>query len=217
MLYSFQHDDSSLNLMPIANKIPKLLIYLRLILGILIVIITLTQIKFYPIYTVIFLTLGLLSDIFDGIIARHLGVSDQNLRRLDSNIDQIFFICAISAIYLQQPEFFKQHIFPIIILIIFEAFTYIISYFKFKKEIATHTIGAKIWTLFLFALLVQITLTGQSQLLFNAVIWLGILTRIEIIAIILTLKQWQNDVPSLKQALRLRRGLEIQRNRFFNG
>jgi CDP-diacylglycerol--glycerol-3-phosphate 3-phosphatidyltransferase len=62
-----------------------------------------------------------------------------------------------------------------------------------------------------------VTLTGQSQILFWIVFWLGILTRTEIIAIILILKQWQNDVPSLKQAFRIRKGLPVQQNRLFNG
>ncbi|OEC89887.1 CDP-alcohol phosphatidyltransferase family protein [Acinetobacter sp. YK3] len=203
--------------MSLKYQIPTLLVYSRVILGFLIVAVTLFQPEFYPIYTVIFLTMGLLSDIFDGMLARHLGVSNERLRRLDSNVDQIFFICAIVSIYLQQPAFFQQHLYPIIILVASEIAIYVVSFIKFRKEVATHSLGAKIWTLFLFALLVQITLTGQSHILFLIVFWLGILTRAEIIAIILVLKHWQNDVPNLKQAWRIRKGLAVQHNRFFNG
>jgi len=206
-----------LYVMSFKYQIPTLLVYSRLVFGLLILIVTLQKPQFFPIYTVVFLTLGLISDIFDGIIARHLGVSDEKLRRLDSNIDQIFFICAIISIYLQQPLFFQQYIWPILILILFEVAIYMVSWIKFHKEVATHSIGAKIWTLFLFALLVQVTLIGQSQILFWIVFGLGILTRAEIIAIILVLKQWQNDVPSLKQAFRIRKGLPVQQNRLFNG
>jgi len=203
--------------MSLKYQIPTLLIYSRVILGFLIVAVTLFQPKFYPIYTVIFLTMGLLSDIFDGMLARHLGVSNERLRRLDSNVDQIFFICAIVSIYLQQPAFFQQHLYSIIILVASEIAIYVVSFIKFRKEVATHSLGAKIWTLFLFALLVQVTLTGQSHILFMMVFWLGILTRAEIIAIILVLRHWQNDVPNLKQAWRIRKGLAVQHNRFFNG
>jgi CDP-diacylglycerol--glycerol-3-phosphate 3-phosphatidyltransferase len=203
--------------MSLKYQIPTILIYSRLVLGFLIVAVTLLQPSFYAIYTVIMLTLGLLSDIFDGIIARRLGVSNEKLRRLDSNIDQIFFICAIASIYLQQPHFFQQHLIAIIILIVFEISIYVVSFIKFRKEVATHSLGAKIWTLFLFALLVQVTLIGQAQILFMIVFWLGLVTRAEIIAIILVLKQWQNDVPSLRQAWRIRKGLSVQHNRLFNG
>ncbi|ENX41609.1 CDP-alcohol phosphatidyltransferase family protein [Acinetobacter sp. NIPH 2100] len=203
--------------MSLKYQIPTLLVYSRLLLGFLIVAVTLLQPQFFPIYTVVFLTLGLLSDIFDGIIARHLGVATERLRRLDSNVDQVFFIFAIASIYLQQPDFFNQHLWAIVILILSEVAIYTVSFIKFRKEVATHSLGAKIWTLFLFALLVQVTITGHSQILFIIVFWLGILTRAEIIAIILVLKQWQNDVPTLKQALRIRKGLSVQNNRLFNG
>ncbi|WP_038343963.1 CDP-alcohol phosphatidyltransferase family protein [Acinetobacter sp. A47] len=203
--------------MSLKYQIPTLLVYSRAILGFLIVAVTLFQPEFYPIYTVIFLTLGLLTDIFDGMLARRLGVSNERLRRLDSNIDQLFFICAIVSIYLQQPVFFQQHLLPILVVIASEIAIYVVSFIKFRKEVATHSLGAKIWTLFLFALLVQITLTGQSHVLFWIVFWLGMITRAEIIAIILVLRHWQNDVPSLKQALRIRKGLKVRHNRFFNG
>lgn len=203
--------------MSLKYQIPTLLVYSRAILGFLIVAVTLFQPEFYPIYTVIFLTLGLLTDIFDGMLARRLGVSNERLRRLDSNIDQLFFICAIVSIYLQQPVFFQQHLLPILVVIASEIAIYVVSLIKFRKEVATHSLGAKIWTLFLFALLVQITLTGQSHVLFWIVFWLGMITRAEIIAIILVLRHWQNDVPSLKQALRIRKGLKVRHNRFFNG
>ncbi len=203
--------------MSLKYQIPTLLVYSRAILGFLIVAVTFFQPEFYPIYTVIFLTLGLLTDIFDGMLARRLGVSNERLRRLDSNIDQLFFICAIVSIYLQQPVFFQQHLLPILVVIASEIAIYVVSFIKFRKEVATHSLGAKIWTLFLFALLVQITLTGQSHVLFWIVFWLGMITRAEIIAIILVLRHWQNDVPSLKQALRIRKGLKVRHNRFFNG
>ncbi len=103
------------------------------------------------------------------------------------------------------------------ILIGFEILTYLASFVKFKKEIATHSIGAKIWTLFLFATLVEIILKCNSILLFNVCFWFGLLTRLEIIGIILILKKWTNDVPSIYHAYLLKQGKEISRNKLFNG
>ena len=98
-----------------------------------------------------------------------------------------------------------------------EVLTYILSFLKFRKEIATHSIGAKFWTLTLFGTLVQIILLCDSGWLFNTCIILGILTRIEIMAIILTLKQWRNDVPTIYHALLINQGREIKKNKLFNG
>jgi phosphatidylglycerophosphate synthase len=72
--------------------IPKTLIFLRLLIGFIMVILSSLFINHYTIIAIILLTVGLLTDIFDGIIARKLQVSTQLLRRLDSTVDQIFFI-----------------------------------------------------------------------------------------------------------------------------
>lgn len=199
------------------KKIPIALIFLRFNLGFIMLYFSYIKIDHYNYIAILLITIGLLSDVFDGIIARKLKVSTKLLRRLDSSIDQIFFICVIVATYLQYPLFFKENWIWLILLISSEVLTYVVSFIKFKKEIATHSIGAKIWTLFLFATLVEITYSGNSVVLFQLCFWIGIITRLEIIAIILILKKWTNDVPSVFAAIRLRNGKEIRRNKLFNG
>lgn len=199
------------------KKIPIALIFLRFNLGFILLYFSYIKIDHYNYIAILLITIGLLSDVFDGIIARKLNISTKLLRRLDSSIDQIFFICVIVATYLQYPLFFKENWIWLILLISSEVLTYVVSFIKFKKEIATHSIGAKIWTLFLFATLVEITYSGNSVVLFQLCFWIGIITRLEIIAIILILKKWTNDVPSVFAAIRLRNGKEIRRNKLFNG
>ncbi len=199
------------------NQIPIALIYTRLALGPLLIILSVLQIENYKWIAILLLTIGLLTDIFDGIVARKLGISNQTMRRLDSNVDQVFFIAVAVATYIQCPQFFKSNSWFLGILIGFECLTYLVSFLKFKKEIATHSIGAKIWTLFLFATLLQIILQCQSVVLFYFCFWIGLITRLEIIAIVLILKKWTNDVPTFVHALQLRAGQEIKRNKFFNG
>jgi CDP-diacylglycerol--glycerol-3-phosphate 3-phosphatidyltransferase len=199
------------------QKIPLLLIYLRLVIGSIIIILSYLQVPYYPVVAIVLLTVGLLSDIFDGIIARQLKISTQKLRRLDSAVDQFFFIAYSIACYLQCPTFFALHSTKLILLFGIEAGTYIVSYIKFKKEIATHSMGAKIFTLLLFATLVEIIVHCQSNYLFIICFWVGIITRLEIIGIILLLKTWTNDVPSLYHAWLLRIGKPIKRSKLFNG
>lgn len=199
------------------KQIPIALIYSRLIIGLLIIAFSILKINHYATIAVVLLTIGLITDIFDGIIARHLKISSERLRRLDSNIDQAFFISVAIATYIQYPNFFKDNAIKIIVLLAFEGATYLVSYAKFKKEIATHSIGAKIWTLLLFATLIQVILKGNSVIFFELCFWVGIITRIEIIAIVLILKTWTNDVPSIFQAIKIRNGKEIKRHKMFNG
>jgi phosphatidylglycerophosphate synthase len=198
-------------------KIPIALILLRLVFGFVIIAFSYYQIKNYSIIAILLLSLGLLSDIFDGIIARKLNISTQRLRRLDSTIDQVFFICVGIATYIQCPHFFKENATKLIVLLSSEALIYIVCFIKFKKEIATHTIGAKFWTLLLFATLVEVIVHCQSNILFQLCFWVGIITRLEIIAVIFTLKTWANDVPSIYHAWQLRQGKVIKRNKLFNG
>jgi phosphatidylglycerophosphate synthase len=155
--------------------------------------------------------------VFDGIIARKYNVSTQKLRRLDSTVDQVFFIAFAIAAYLQCPVFFATHSTKLFVLFGLEASTYAVSFIKFKKEIATHSIGAKLWTLLLVATLIQIIVQCTDVALFEWCFWVGIVTRLEIVAIIITLKSWTNDVPSLYHAIQLRNGKAIRRNKLFNG
>ena len=199
------------------NKIPAALIYARFSIGCVIISLSILHISNYKYFAVALLTIGLLTDIFDGIIARRMGVSTQKLRRLDSTIDQIFFLSVALATYIQCPGFFKSNSLQLIILFSAEGLAYIISFIKFKKEIATHSIGAKIWALLLFATLTEVILHCQSGILFSLCFWFGIITRLEIIAIILILKNWTNDIPTFYHALKLRRGEDIKRHKLFNG
>lgn len=193
------------------------MIWSRLLLGFTILFLAFLKINNYIPVAITILTIGLLTDIFDGIIARKMNISTEKLRRMDSTIDQLFFICVAMATYIQCPQFFKSNSTKLIILFSFEAVTYLVSFLKFRKEIATHSIGAKLWTLFLFATLVEIIIHCKADLLFNLCFWTGIITRLEIVAIILMLKKWTNDVPTILHAVKLRKNKPIKRNKLFNG
>lgn len=194
-----------------------MLIYTRLIIGLVLVFLSYLRVSNYQVIAIVLFSIGLLTDIFDGIIARKLNVSNQNLRRLDSTIDQIFFVSVLVATFIQCPNFFDQNSLQLLLLVGIEALTYIVCFLKFKKEIATHAIASKIWTLILFSVLIQIMVSCDSKLLFQICFYTGIVTRLEIIGIIVLLRNWTNDVPSIYHAWLLRNGRTIKRNKLFNG
>lgn len=199
------------------QNLPQILIFSRLLIGFIILLFSFIEIESNKTIIVILLTIGLITDIFDGIIARKLNISTQKLRRLDSTIDQIFFLCVILSSYILCPSFYQKNWMLFSILITLEFITYVVSFVKFRKEIATHSLGAKFWTLILFATLIQIILQCDSSILFAICFWVGIITRVEIILILLILKKWTNDVPTFYHAILLRKGLNIKRNKLFNG
>lgn len=199
------------------KHIPIALIYSRLVIGILILVFSFLHIDSYKTIAVVLFSVGLVTDIFDGIIARHLKISTQNLRRLDSTIDQLFFVMVAVATFIECPQFFYGNKLQLAVLLGTEALAYVICFLKFKKEVATHSISSKIWTLILFATLIQIMTTCSSTTLFQICFYLGVVTRLEIIGIIFVLRHWTNDVPSLYQAVLLRQGKPIKRHKLFNG
>lgn len=199
------------------QNLPQILIFSRLLIGFIILLFSFIEIESNKTIIVILLTIGLITDIFDGIIARKLNISTQKLRRLDSTIDQIFFLCVILSSFILCPSFYQKNWMLFSILITLEFITYVVSFVKFRKEIATHSLGAKFWTLILFATLIQIILQCDSSILFAICFWVGIITRVEIILILLILKKWTNDVPTFYHAILLRKGLNIKRNKLFNG
>lgn len=166
---------------------------------------------------VILVVTGLLTDVFDGIIARRLQVSTQQLRRLDSTIDQVFWVSVLTGTCICCPQFFTSHYISLLVVIGVEALTYVVSFVRFKKEVATHAIASKVWTLTILATIIQVILTCQSTWVFQLCVYLGLLTRIEILLILFILKHWHNDVPSVYHAILIRKGKEIKRHKLFNG
>jgi len=199
------------------KSIPLLLIYLRLVFAFVIVALSLFKPAGISAYIITLIVLGLISDIFDGIIARKLNVSTEKLRRMDSGIDQIFWLCIVAASFIMHPKFYTNNWLQIVVLIAAEGLCYLISFIKFRKEVATHAIASKIWTLVLFATLIQIIAIGKSVVLFQFCFYLGMVTRLEIIIILLLIKQWTNDIPTVYHAYLIRNNKPIKRHRLFNG
>lgn len=199
------------------KQLPKALIFSRPVLGAVLLVCSAFHVTHYPVIAVTLFSIGLLTDIFDGIIARHLRMSTEKLRRLDSTADQVFFVLVAAATLINSTEFFYDHRVELIVLVSTEALAYLICFLKFKKEIATHSISSKIWTLILFATIIQLTVTRHSGILFPICFYTGMATRLEIIAIILVLRKWTNDVPGLYAAILLRQGKPVKRHKLFNG
>jgi len=191
--------------------------FARLLSGFVIVLLSYFQLNLFKFSIVALIVFGILTDIFDGIIARRLNISTQKLRRMDSSVDQVFWICTLAGAYVVCPDFFRDNYIKLTAVMVLEGIAYAVSYIKFKKEVATHAILSKIWTLTIMATLIQIILSCNSSVLFNICIYLGIVSRIEIIAILLIIKNWTNDVPSLYHAIQLRKGKTINRHKLFNG
>jgi phosphatidylglycerophosphate synthase len=199
------------------KKIPIALIYSRILIGIIILLLAIFHPVYYRVVIITLIAVGLLTDIFDGIIARQLKISSEKLRRMDSNVDMVFWAFVIIASYVISPSFYAKNCIQLITLIGLEASCYLLSFIKFKKEVATHALSAKVWALLLFATLIQIIASGNSVILFGFCFYWGILSRLEIIAMLIVIKKWTNDIPTIYHAFKIRKNKPIKRYKLFNG
>lgn len=198
-------------------NLPQLLILFRLLLAPVIVSVAYLVGEKASIWIVVLMFLGLLSDIFDGIIARKQGLSTEKLRRQDSQTDLIFWVAIGVATWIIRHDILKDKLIFIMILILMEALCYLISFIKFKKETCTHAILSKFWGITLiiaFTSIIGFNYTGFPFYLMAAI---GFLAHIDVILIILLLPKWQHDIPSFYHALKIRRGEPIKRHKLFNG
>jgi phosphatidylglycerophosphate synthase len=199
------------------NKIPLLLIYLRLVFAPAVIILAVTEPPAYRVYIITMMVVGLIADIFDGIIARRLNISTPRLRRLDSGVDQVFWVAIVTASYIIHPQFYHRNWEQMLLLVFAEALCYGLSYVKFRKEVATHAIASKLWTLVLLATIIQIIAMGDASVMFQICFYMGMITRLEIIMMLLLIRQWTNDIPTVYHAYLIRHNKVIKRHILFNG
>lgn len=166
---------------------------------------------------IVLIVTGLVTDIFDGIVARTLGISTERLRRLDSSIDQVFWAMVMVATFIISPAFYSSHKLQLVLVVGLEGLAYGVSFLRFRREVATHAILSKIWTITICITIVEAIAAGNAPFTFDVAYYLGVISRIEIILILFCLRYWTNDVPSLYHAIQLRKGKEIKRNKWFNG
>ncbi len=198
------------------KNIPFVLIYSRIVLAVLIGALALLEIEHKEISIVVLVIIGFLTDVFDGIVARKLKVSSEKLRVWDSNVDQFFWIITILSIFYLNFPFVKSNYLWVVFVVFLELLAYLVSYLKFKKTIATHSLLSKMWTIVLLAFLIDLALNAQSGMIFWCCIILGVVSRVEILVIIMRLKRWGTDIPSIFAVDKINKGIEPKKSIWFN-
>ena len=150
--------------------------------------------------------LAVLSDIFDGIIARRLGVSTVSLRQADSWADLCLYLCVAFSAWLVYPSALHAFQVPLLTAIGFQLTLFAVSLIKFGRFPSFHTYTAKAWGLSLVVAVVGLFGYGATVTLWGA-IGLCVVNSIEEITMTLILPQWTHDVLSLGHALDLRRSI----------
>ncbi len=147
--------------------------------------------------------IAVLSDIFDGIIARRLGVSTERLRQADSWADICLYLCIAASVCLVHPQVISDFQLPLIVAIIAQLALFATSLIKFGKFPSFHTYTAKIWGLTLLTATVGLFGFNYANIWWLA-IGMCIVNSIEEIVMTLILPAWHCDVLSIFAAIELR-------------
>lgn len=147
--------------------------------------------------------LAILSDIFDGIIARRLGVSTPQLRQADSWADIWLFFCLALSTWWVYPEVLHQLRIPLLIAVGAQFSLFGTSLIKFRKFPSFHTYTAKVWGIILLVATLSLFGWGDSRALWVAIA-ACLINSLEEIVMTLILPEWHCDVLSLFHALELR-------------
>jgi phosphatidylglycerophosphate synthase len=159
---------------------------------------------------------GIISDVFDGIIARKLNLSTQNLRLFDTGVDLFFYMALLVYINSLHPQIIPDNFAFVLIILSLEGVMYAISLLRFQKFPSPHAILSKFWGIYLvieFTLL----LLGISGIHFRIALLFGLVAHIDRVLIYALLPRWEHDIPSAYHALLLRQGKTIRRRKLFNG
>jgi phosphatidylglycerophosphate synthase len=188
--------------MTIVTRIPLLLTALRALLAPVIVVLAL----FNPVPAAlgICLSMGFLSDVFDGIIARRLGVATPDLRRLDSGADTLFYAAALFAAWHLYPQVIKENSIALVLLILLELGRYAVDLAKFGREASYHMWSSKAWGIVLFVAFLALLGFGYTGRWIAMALYVGIVADIEGLAISFVLVEWKSDVPSILHAIKFR-------------
>jgi phosphatidylglycerophosphate synthase len=175
--------------------LPFLLTTLRLLLGPVALLLAFTggpRWIYFPI-----LLIATLSDIYDGVIARHLGIATPALRRYDSITDLIFYLFVLGAAWKLEPALILQNWPWVVAILASELAVIIFCVAKFRRFPATHSYLAKSYGLYLLAVLVAVLVFGTGNWAIISLAIVAIVTNLEILGIHLIMPTPPVDVKSI--------------------
>ncbi|WP_428149271.1 CDP-alcohol phosphatidyltransferase family protein [Brevundimonas sp.] len=145
----------------------------------------------------VLLSLGVLSDIFDGVLARRWNVSTPALRTWDSRADVAFWACAFGALIVSRPDWLAVLCPAIALFVALEAANHGFSFYRFGREASPHHYLSKAFGLALWLFVGTAFVTGRLQPLFGVAATIGVLSQVEAFLITARLRAWRCDVPSV--------------------
>jgi phosphatidylglycerophosphate synthase len=149
--------------------------------------------------------LAFVSDYFDGVIARRLGVATPALRHFDSRADLVFYATAAWTVWMRRPDVARSVAIPALAVIGLDLTRHVFDFTKFGRDVAYHAWSSKAWGLSLALALILLLGFGVTRPLVPIAVWLGIIAQVEGLLISVILPRWTTDVPTIFHAIDLKK------------
>ena len=144
------------------------------------------------------LGLSFFTDAIDGFLARKYKVVSVVGARIDSIADDLTVLMAVIGVVVLNPEFIRQELNLIIVLLVLYLLQTIMALTRYGKISSFHTYLAKIAALFQGMFFVLLFFLPQwPMLLFYVASAMTILDLVEEIILVLLLPEWKTDVKGL--------------------
>ena len=144
------------------------------------------------------LGLSFFTDAIDGFLARKYKVVSVAGARIDSIADDLTVLMAVLGVVVLKPEFIRQELNLIIVLLVLYLLQTIMALTRYGKISSFHTYLAKIAALFQGMFFVLLFFLPQwPMLLFYVASAMTILDLVEEIILVLLLPEWKTDVKGL--------------------
>ena len=150
----------------------------------------------------VFITISLVSDVLDGLIARGFHLQTKIGAKLDSWADLGTYILAFLAIYLFKWQEIKPYSFPLLLFASVMLLSYVIVFLKFKGLIGLHTYMFKATGYLQGAFIISLFLWGFYLIPYYFCLVWGLLACLEEMFIILLLKEPRSNVKGLYWVLK---------------
>ena len=148
---------------------------------------------------------ALVSDIYDGILARRWGGETVALRMSDSVADTIFYLGVVWALWIREPGVLRENAWWLVGLFGIEGLRYGFDFWKFGKAASYHSYMAKTWGLLLAVSVVGVLSFRGLQWLVGVALVFGIVVNAEGLVMSVMLPRWKHDVKTLGRAWELRK------------
>jgi CDP-diacylglycerol--glycerol-3-phosphate 3-phosphatidyltransferase len=185
-------------------KIPNLISLLRLVAAPILLLLAAAD---RPTAYLVLLAAALLSDAVDGFLARRLGQTSELGARLDSWGDfAIYMTVPLGAWWLWPEVILREAPFAAAVVASY-ALPVAFGFLKYRRLTSYHTWGAKLSGV-LLSVGAFLLFAGGPAWTFRLAVAVLVLAELEEIAITAVLPEWRANVPTLRQALRLRREIK---------